>query len=341
MTNTNTLVDSGDDNPVRDHPTSQELYEFFASHTSKLGVEQRQELAFHVSLCQQCAFIGTLIESAEEQLERQLSTVAPADENFSLEKSLAFVRTLAVRKDSEPTPRGLRERAQSFWIALRDFFYFRWGTSAGRLQLSGGVLAAIVLTVIGYCTYPIAISVVRRFKGPAEQLAKQSGPLPPPPAASPTPQAIVDTTERAKRLPKLADHLPQRQLLAHMSSYLVLNRLREGMYRGGGNKKETHLIIKAASHGPTSIHLKLPDGSPTGSYNITIEDAYFQPITKPARAQTRNGKDLVVSLDLRRLRRRICYLGVARENGAPLHYEVRLLRIDNPKPPQRRIRHED
>jgi hypothetical protein len=327
--------DSVSDKRHADHPSYGELYDFFASRETELDLKRRQSITIHVTLCSQCASTGEFIEETEECLDAQLAIPPSESDHAGLERSLAMVRILAASRVWPRAPENPLQRTKQ-WISVsvRDFFYFHWGTVTGRVQLiAGSVLAAIALSVLGYGGYNLGVSTIGRVTRATEQFPDRTNPSSPdvaqaspepttiPPTASPSPQLSVKTTQ--PRRPPNETHGDQ--LLAQLNPVIDLDSSREAKYRGGGVKPKFHPTIRALSVRPTKIRIRLPDGSPSGSYRVTIEDPYFKPVAPPATGKSSDGKELSVSLKLGGLAPAPSYyLGIAPEGGAPMHYQVRL-----------------
>ena len=332
--NKSIAADSVSKESLGDHPSEGELYDFFVSRRTHLDRERREIIALHVVLCRQCSITGEFIEETEERLDAQVSSAQSEEDLAKLDRSLAMVRMITASSDRSSAPESPPQRTKQ-WIpvSVKDFFYFHWSTATGRLQLiAGSVLAAIALAVLGYGGYDLGVSTISRVTRPTEQLPDRTNPTSPvvaqaspettaiSPAASP-PQLTVKTTQ--PRRPPNETHGDQ--LLAHLNPVIDLDRSRQAKYRGGGVKPKFHPTIHALSVGSTKIRIRLPDESPSGSYSVTIEDPYFKPVAPPAMGESSDGKELTVSLKLAGLApAQSYYLGIAREGGAPMHYQVRL-----------------
>jgi hypothetical protein len=326
-------ADSIGDEHVRDHPLENDLYDFFASRGAKLDPEIRQRIAIHIALCGQCAITGEFMEETEESLDAQLPIPLSEEDQAGLEKSLRMVRVITAEHPGD-VPASQSEFAKQ-WIpiSIKDFFYFRWSTVTGRLQLIATSLLVVVAgSLLGYGVYNLGVSTISHVNRRTEQLPDrtisstpelaQASPQPTtvPPAPSPSPQWLVKTNKPQRPLRETFG----KQMLAHLNAEVNLERLREGLYRGGGNRPRSHPTIHALMTGPTRVRIRLPDGSASGSYSVAIEDPYFHPVAPPAKGESPDGKELTVSLELRGLAEQSYYLGIAPEGGAPVHYQVRL-----------------
>lgn len=170
--------------------------------------------------------------------------------------------------------------------------------------------------------------MISRLRQPTEQLPNRRDSSPELAQASPQPTPVPSSSPPPLIKKNKRKHLPTKmygdQVLAHLNNVVSLNQSREDLYRGGGTRPKYYPTIHALTDGPTRIHIRLPDGSVSGSYTVTIEDPYFEALRPPAKGESPDGKELIVSLDLGGLAAPSYYLGIAREGRAPVHHQVRL-----------------
>lgn len=82
-----------------DHPSGDDLYNYFSVNPSdKLSREDRERIALHIAMCNECAGLGKDIEEDDRFLSDLVSTPPTTEDQAAMQRSLERFRHNAGHK---------------------------------------------------------------------------------------------------------------------------------------------------------------------------------------------------------------------------------------------------
>jgi hypothetical protein len=193
---------------------------------------------------------------------------------------------------------------------------FSGGVTAARLPLSVGALLVVSCFAL-WALWPRFISPTpegaQTPSKSAGELAVNTGGNTAPPTTLATPTELAKgraTPAPPKGDPRRGDErspaLAARLVTIDLTSRLVL--------RGADDSAEDGRIRVSAARNKLAI--RLPDGSPSGGYTVSLLDAFGETVMA-GRGRSRDGKSVTLLLDMSSLPTRNYRLCVSHEGGAP------------------------